>query len=175
MSKSLFIITASAFALSACGGGATGGTKATASNDSFNPTDACAILPKEKVAAAVGMPVTSANLSAVTQPTEAMAGFSTCTYTFSDGTMLGFFTRKSPEYDGTPEGMARTRKAVTDGMGTQTADVAGLGTSAFSAEMMHQLHVFFGGDKYIYFMADKLPGGKPILDAEKTLAKAVIG
>ncbi len=173
MRRPLFVITASLFALSACGGAPEKGAPV-AGASSFKATDACAILSKEKVAAATGLKVEEAKLSSVTPATASTPGFSACTYVFAEGGTLGFYARQSPEAD-TSETVAQTRKALTEGMGAKIADVAGIGTSAFSAQPMDQFHVFFGGDKYIYFMIDRAPITKPFLEVERTLANAVIG
>lgn len=174
MRKPMFGLTLCAFALSACGAGVSKREGASTAPAGFNATDACAILSKEKVAAITGLQVDKSTLSAATQPTASTPGFSACTYSFVAGGTLGFYARRSPEPD-TPETIAQTRKAVTDGMGAKTADVAGIGTSAFSARPMDQLHVFFGGDKYIYFVTDRAPINKPVMDVERALAVTVIG
>jgi len=165
-------------ALSACGSETSGAAGATAASGGAGPrfeaTNACAILSEEKVAAATGLKVAGSTLSSVTQPTATLPGFSACTYRFAQGGTLGFYARRSPAPD-TPETIAQIRKAVIDGMGAKTADVTGLGTSAFSAQPMEQLHVFFGEDKYVYFMIDRAPLSKPALDAERALAASVIG
>jgi len=171
MSKPLATLMLSALALAACGSGTPGHA---GSATAFDAADACKLLPKEKVAAITGLAVEKSTLSAATQPTATSPGFSACTYSFVAGGTLGFFARRSPEAD-TPETIAQTRKAVIDGMGAKTADVTGIGTSAFSAQPMDQLHVFFGGDKYIYFMTDRAPIAKPIPAVERALAQAVIG
>lgn len=150
-------------------------TPASAAASSFNPADACATLPKEKVAAIVGTPVTSAALSRVTPATADTAGYSNCTYGFAGGATLDFFARQSPIDDDTPEAIQRTKQAMIENMGAKPVDVPGLGTAAFSIAQMHQLHVFIGGNRYIYFMSPAPPAGKPIAEAELALAKAVIG
>ncbi len=179
MRKALVTLIVPALALAGCGSGTSSdGTGAAATGVSsatgFDATDACKILPREKVAAITGLAVEKSTLSAVNQPTATSPGFSACTYSFAAGGTLGFFARRSPEAD-TPETIAQTRKAVIDGMGAKTADVAGIGTMAFSARPMDQLHIFFGGDKYIYFMIDRAPIAKPVPLVERALAHAVIG
>ncbi|MDG2533855.1 hypothetical protein P6144_09380 [Sphingomonas sp. HITSZ_GF] len=173
MTRPLLVFAVSLFALPGCHESASNGVAGAAGN-SFKATDACAVLPKEKVAELTGLKVEKAILSSATEATATTPGFSACTYSFAEGGTLGFYARQSPQPD-TPDTVAMTRKAVTDGMGAKTVDVGGLGTSAFSAQPMDQLHVFFGGDKYIYFMVDRAPIAKPIPEVERTLASAVIG
>ncbi len=179
MRKPLVTLVASGLVLTGCGSGAPrDGTGAAATGVSsatgFDATDACKILPREKVGAITGLKVEKSTLSSVNQPTATSPAFSACTYSFAAGGTLGFFARRSPESD-TPETVAQTRKALIDGMGAKTADVAGIGTTAFSARPMDQLHVFFGDDKYIYFMIDRAPIAKPVPLVERALAHAVIG
>jgi hypothetical protein len=180
MSK-LWMSAATTLMLAGCGGapsssGNKTATPATVTTSSgFNATDACATLPKEKVAAVTGLTVESATLSAVVEPREGTAGFSTCTYNFADRGSVAFFARQSPTDDNTPEAVARSKQELVTAMDLKIVDVPGLGTAAFSSEQMHQLHVFFDGNKYIYFMTPTPPTGKPIGEIEMALAKAVIG
>lgn len=184
MSKLRWTLTATLM-LAGCGGTpATTGDNASAPKatpptsttaSSFNATDACALLPKEKVAAITGAKVESATLSRVTPGTAETASFSNCTYSFAGGGTLDFFARQSPVNDNTPEAIQRTKQGLIENMGAKLTDVPGLGTAAFSDDQMHQLHVFIGGNRYIYFMSPAPPAGKPIGEAELALARAVIG
>jgi len=183
MPKPFWMFTATTLMLAGCGGAPSGSGNATApatsksatASSAFNATDACATLPKEKVAAVTGLKVESATLSAVVEPREGTAGFSTCTYNFADRGSVAFFARQSPTDDNTPEAVARSKQELITAMDLKIVDVPGLGTAAFSSEQMHQLHVFFDGNKYIYFMTPTPPTGKPIAEIETALAKAVIG
>jgi len=183
MSKPLWMLTATLM-LAGCGATPAGKEGNTAAptvmllNDkvpAFDATDACALLPKEKVAAITGTKVDSATLSRVTPGTAETASFSNCTYSFAGGGTLDFFARQSPVDDNTPEAIQRTKQGLIENMGAKLTDVPGLGAAAFSAEQMHQLHVFIGGNRYIYFMSPAPPAGKPIGEAERALARAVIG
>jgi len=180
MSKPLFATASLTLLLASCGGvPASGGGNATATTaaattaatGSFIADNACAILPKEKVASITGLQVTDAALSRVTPATADTAGFSQCSYSFTGGGSLDFFARQSPVDDNTPEAIQRTR----DNMGGKPVDVPGLGTAAFSIEQMHQLHVFLGGNRYFYFMSMNPPAGKPVAELELALARAVAG
>jgi hypothetical protein len=180
MSKSLHMLTGSALLLASCNGqqpgnGTTASPAAASTTAGFNAADACATLPKEKVAALTGLQVSEATLSRVTPATSDSAAFSQCSYSFAGGGTLDFFARQSPIDDNTPEAIQRTRQGMTDNMGAKTSDVAGLGEAAFAVDQMHQLHIFFAGNRYIYFMTASPPAGKPVLELEKALARAVIG
>ncbi|MEP9358202.1 hypothetical protein [Sphingomonas sp. KR3-1] len=179
MTKSRSVIMGAALLLAGCGGAPAGGNGSTATApgatgaiaSAFDAANACAILPKEKVAQVTGLAVTDAALSRVNPATAGTASFSQCTYSLAGGGSIDFFARQSPIDDNTPDAIQRTRQSV----GANPVDVPGLGTAAFSVEAMHQLHVFIGGDKYIYFMSMHPPAGKPIGAVEQALARAVIG
>lgn len=184
MSKPLFAAGLALF-LSSCGGApaakdgnataATSAASTTTAAGSFHAEDACATLPKEKVAQVTGLQVTGAELSRVTPAAQGTASFSQCTYSFAGGASLDFFARQSPIDDNTPDAIQRTKQAQTEMMGGKIVDVPGLGTAAFTVDKMHQLHVFIGGSRYIYFMSATPPAGKPIEEVELALARAVAG
>lgn len=181
MPKPLWMLTATLI-LAGCGGAPSGtgdGNTATPAKPTtpgaFNAADACATLPKEKVAAITGLKVENAALSRVSPATGTTAGFSTCTYSFAGGGSLDLFARQSPVDDNTPTAIQQTRQSMIDNMGAKPVDVPGLGVAAFSVEQMHQLHVFIGGNKYIYFMSMSPPAGKPIAEIELALAEALAG
>lgn len=170
-------------ALAGCGGGGGGNATsevkaapgaASAGGSGYVGTDACATLPKEKVAAVAGVAVTGAELRAVTEPTATTAGFSTCSYSFADGGTLDFFTRQAPTEDNTPDAIQQSRQSLIDNMGAKVTDVPGLGTAAFEADKMQQLHVFFGGNRYFFFMTPKPPKARPIAEVERALAAEVL-
>jgi hypothetical protein len=180
MPKPLWML-ATTLMLASCGGAPAGNTTAptvTLRSDkrpAFNAEDACALLPREQVAKVTGLKVESATLSRVTPATADTAGFSNCTYAFTGGGSLDFFARQSPVDDNTPEAIQRTKQGLIDNLGAKPVDVPNLGTAAFSVAQMHQLHVFIGTNRYIYFMSPAPPAGKPIGELETALAKAVTG
>jgi len=167
--------------LAGCGGAPSGTgnamapVPAAASPSAFNAADACAILPRERVAAITGLQVSAAALSRVSPATGTTAGFSTCTYSFAGGGSLDLFARQSPVDDNSTAAIQQTKQAMIDTMGAKPVDVPNLGAAAFSVEQMHQLHVFIGGNRYIYFMSMSPPAGKPIAEIELALARAVAG
>jgi hypothetical protein len=179
MSKPLWMLT-TILMLAGCGGapsgsgnGAAPAAPATATSG-FDAANACAVLPKDKVAEVAGLKVDTAALGPTVKQGETTAGFSTCNYSFAGGGTLTFFARQSPVDDNTPEAIARTKSTIADG-GAKVIDVPDLGAAAFSAEQMHQLHVFIGANRYIYFMSMSPPAGKPIGEIELALARAVTG
>jgi hypothetical protein len=181
MAKSLSMSLTATLLLAGCGGAPAAKqddkpkAAAAAPTSAFDATNACAILPKEKVAEIAGASVERATLGTVVQPGEGTAGFSTCNYSFAGGGTLAFFARQSPVDDNTPDAVARTKRELADTMGAVIVEVPDLGTTAFSTEQMHQLHVFFAGNRYIYFMSPTPPAGKPIGEVERALSRAVIG
>lgn len=174
------IAAGAGLALASCGSGAPTGNAAApaetqAASGGFNALDACATLPREKVAEIAGAKVESATLSRVTPGTAGTAAFSQCSYAFAGGATLDFFARQSPVDDNTPDAIQRTKQGMIDNLGAKPVDIAGLGTAAFSVEQMHQLHVFWNGNRYLYFMSMNPPAGRPVAEVERALAKAVTG
>ncbi|MBO9714866.1 hypothetical protein [Sphingomonas sp.] len=182
MTRLTFLLAAGGLLLSGCASepGASGanGTAANAAAEAesgFKAEDACAMLPKEKVAEVVGLKVTSAKLDRVTKLTQDSAGFSTCTYEFAGGGSLDFFARQSPVNDNTLTAIENTKQGLVANMGAKITELPDLGNGSFSAEPGAQLHVFRGGNRYFYFMSIIPPAGKPMLELEKQLADAVPG
>ncbi|WP_066646642.1 MULTISPECIES: DUF3558 domain-containing protein [Sphingomonas] len=169
---------AAAAVLAACSGN---GAKesAPAKTDSadagaWNAEDACAILPKEKVAAIAKAPVLSATLDRVTKATSTTAGFSQCTYDFGGGVNIVFFARQSPIDDNSDTAMQSVHDTIAGIGGAKVEEVPGLGKRAFQTDAMHQLHVFQGGNRYFYFTSFKPPMGVPSRELMQALAKTVI-
>lgn len=164
--------------LAACSGGDSGkapaATAAGTSASAWNAEDACAILPKDKVATIAKAPVTSATLDRVTKGTSATAGFSQCTYEFNGGASITFFARESPTDDNTDAAMQTVYDAIAGISGAKVEDVPGLGKRAFQTDTMHQLHVFAGERRYIYFTSFKPPAGVPPRELMQALAKTAI-
>lgn len=168
------LLVAAILALPACG--SSGDTSTSAAPATFDVTNACAILPKEKVETATGRRLTGATLGEVVKATENTAGFSTCEYRFAGGGTLSFFARQSPFEDNTPEAIERTKQGILANMPVTLSNVDGLGTAAFRTEPMDQLHVFFGGNRYIIFSAPNAPKtSRPIMEIQEQLARGLIG
>jgi hypothetical protein len=115
-----------------------------------NKLDACEVLPKTEVEKIIGDGIKSANLSRVTEGTQATAAFSQCTYTANGGQIVEFFARRSPINDNTTEAIQKSRDTMK-GFG-KLEDVSGIGKTAFwIGSSMNQLHVFEGENIYLYF------------------------
>ena len=114
-----------------------------------NRLDACALLSKADVEKIIGQPVNSADLSRATEGTSATAAFSQCSYQTSSGQTVELFARRSPVADNTPESIARLRETMKDVTGKELVEVAGVGETAFWTANK-QLHVFTGGNVYVY-------------------------
>jgi len=149
-------------------------TSAAAPAAGWSATDACALLPKDKVASAFGATVSETQLSMVTPGTAETAAFSQCTYSFDAGAMVTFFARQSPVPDNTAEAIARTKQGLIDNLGATIEPVTGLGKDAFWTDNMNQLHVFAGEDRYFFFTSSKPPAGSKPRDAMTALAKTFV-
>jgi hypothetical protein len=114
--------------------------------------DACEVLPKADVEKVIGEMVKSANLSRVTEGTEATAAFSQCTYTTDSGNSVEFFARRSPINDNTPEAIQKAKDTMKDFAKKGLEDLTGLGKTAYwVGSPINQLHVFAGENIYVYF------------------------
>src|SRR4051812_31947216 len=114
MNKTIGLIGAAtlALAMTGCGGSddkpaaaADGPKVATASG--WDATNACALLDKAAVGAALNDPVTETSVSLVHQASGSEAATSECTYMLTSGGRASLMTRNSPIADNTPEAMAQ--------------------------------------------------------------------
>ena len=126
---------------------ATGEASASAPTGAWNAADACALLDKSTVGAALGTKIVKAELGPTAQMTEQSAGISTCFYDLEDGQQVAFLARQSPVADNTPEAMKKARDEVAAMAGPVT-EVGGVGKSAFWIPSLRQLVVFLGEDRY---------------------------
>ncbi len=167
--SSIVASAAGTLLLAACGGADTpAGNQAAAAvggmPSNWKATDACTVLDKAVIGAALGTEVTEATLSLVHEPDGATAGTSECTYMLKDGGRASLMTRWSPIDDNTPaamkgarDAMAKTLKAFSD---KQIEDVAGLGKAAFWVPGINQLNVFIGSDKFVILTIGSAPDDK---------------
>jgi hypothetical protein len=158
-------VLAGALALAACGGGESADNAGNVTAEppagitnakvglpaNFNATDACSILDRNVVAEVMGSEVKSAEVSTVTAPTDATAGFSNCTYTLANGLTPQFFARWSPTPDSTPAAAEETVKQAADLLGKTPEKVAGLKSPAWWVSGTNQLHIFPDAQRYVFF------------------------
>lgn len=156
-SQITFALTASILMLSACGSGADSATegevKTAAATDNWDATDACALLDKAAVGAALNDPVTETSLAFVNEASGPNAATSECTYRLTSGGTAMLMARRSPIADNTPEAIAIARKGMEETMaafgGAVIEDVDGLGKAAFYVPKVSQLNVFIDDDKFV--------------------------
>lgn len=131
----------------------------------WNAEDACGLLDRSTVAAALGTQIVKTEPGTSAKMTDQSAGMSTCYYELADGQRLAFLARQSPVPENTPEIMKKARDEVVAMAGPVT-EVSGVGKSAFWIPSLRQLVVFLGEDRYYNLtMPEKLGGKDP-----KTLA-----
>jgi len=176
-----YIVTAAfgALMLAGCGGGAKDGAtadgdaKAVAAND-WDASDACALLDKAAVGAALGDTVTETNLAFVNKAEGSNAATSECSYRLAKGGTATLMARRSPIGDNsdaaikqTREGAAKTMAAFSD---KKIEDVAGLGKAAFFIPGINQLNVFLDGEKFVILTIGSAPA-----ESAKDTAVALVG
>ena len=116
---------------------------------SWKATDACAMLDKGVVGQVLGSAVTKAELSTVTEPTDATAGLSMCSYTLADGKTASLLTRWSPVPDNSVDAIKRTRAMSEETAPGKVVDVPGIGHNAYwVGGPLAQLNWFMGEDRY---------------------------
>lgn len=115
-----------------------------------NKIDACALVPKSAVETILGQKVQSADLVREMEGTSGTAAFSECRYQLDARQMITLSARRSPVADNTPEAIKQVRDTMKEMTGKEATDVAGLGDTAFWFGGTRQLHVFHGGNIYLY-------------------------
>jgi hypothetical protein len=127
-----------------------GGTKPPAN---WNATDACTLLDKAVVGAALSAQVTEAQLSLVHEADGSSAATSECTYTLAGGGRASFMARWSPIADNSDGAMNAAKNATAASIKAfsdkPVEDIAGLGKKAFFVPGINQLNVFIGEDKFV--------------------------
>lgn len=172
-------ILVSVAALAACSspGGGNGGTASgggTTTAAAWNAADACALLPREAVAQAVGRPVTDAQLAVISPGGGGMAMVSTCTYDFGADKSLTLLTRLSPNPDNNDAMFRETREGLADNGRNRIEDVPGLGRHAFYVDGLKQLNVFVGDDRMISLTGMAGPDGVDMKAALMALARRLV-
>lgn len=154
----LIVAALAALSLVACGGaekGDRGGKskrKVRTETTEWKAIDACALLDKADVGAALKDKVTETSLGGVREASGPDAATSECTYKLASGGRVTFMARWSPIGDNTPEAMAMARSATAESLtalGKTLEDVPGLGKSAFFVPGINQLNVFAGDDRFM--------------------------
>lgn len=171
------IIACTALLLSSCGGGAdkTAGEngEAKTATAGWNATDACALLDKADLGAALKDNVTETSLGLVNQASGPNAATSECTYLLASGGRATLMTRWSPIADNTDEAIATARKsteATVAAFGKSVEDVPNLGKAAFFVPGINQMNVFIDEQKFVILTIGSAPN-----DTAKEIATGLIG
>ena len=168
-----------AFLLAGCGGGAKDGAAAegddkTAAASGWDASDACALLDKAAVGAALGDTVTETSLAFVTKAEGANAATSECTYLLKGGSRATLMARRSPIGDNSDAAIKQTRETTERTMAAfsdkKIEDVAGLGKAAFFVPGINQMNVFLDESRFVILTI----GSAPAASAKDT-AVALVG
>lgn len=181
MRKSMIFALGVPLTLAACGQAQDGGTseKPTAASAGWDATDACKLLDKAALGAALGDTVAETSLAFVHQPTAAEAATSECTYRLTGGGTATLMARRSPMADNTAAAIAQTRKATESAMRAfsdkSLEDVPGLGKAAFFVPGINQMNVFLDGERFVILTLGTAPRDRAkdmAVDLVKTMAGA---
>jgi hypothetical protein len=132
-----------------------------AATANWDATDACGLLDKAAVGAALNDKVTETSLALVHQPSGAEAATSECTYMLAGGGRATLMTRNSPIADNTPAAMAQARKSTEQSVSAfsdkKVEDVTGIGKAAFFVPGINQLNVFIDESKFVVLTIGSAP------------------
>ena len=167
MNKKMMLALAPVLALAACGGSqpdSKDAKTAAAQASGWDATDACKLLDKAAVGAALGDTVTETSLAFVHQPTAVEAATSECTYRLKGGGTATLMARRSPIADNTPEAIAQTRKATEATMRAFSdkaiEDVPNLGKAAFFVPGINQMNVFLDDQRFVVLTVGSASKGR---------------
>lgn len=143
-------VNGTATAETSASGSTGGGTKPPGN---WNATDACTLLDKATVGAALGTQVTEAQLGLVHAADGSSAATSECTYVLAGGGRASFMARWSPIADNSDGAMNAAKNATAASIKAfsdkPVEDIAGLGKKAFFVPGINQLNVFIGEDRFV--------------------------
>lgn len=167
-----------ALLLAGCGGGtkapASEGDAKTAATSDWDASDACALLDKAAVGAALNDAVTETSLGLVSKAEGANAATSECTYLLASGSRASLMARRSPIADNSDAAIRQTRETTEKTMAAfsdkKIEDVAGLGKAAFFVPGINQMNVFLDDSRFVILTI----GSAPAASAKDT-AVALVG
>ena len=154
-----------ALTLTACdrsGDGAIGdSSEAKIATGGWDATDACALLDKAAVGAALKDEVTEASVGLVNQASGANAATSECTYLLASGGRASLLARNSPIADNTDDSIKLARNATQASVSAFTdkkiEDIPGLGKAAFFVPGINQLNVFIDDRRFVILTISNAP------------------
>jgi hypothetical protein len=127
----------------------------------WNAADACSLLDKAAVGAALGDKVTEASLGLVNQASGPNAATSECTYLLESGGRASLMTRNSPIADNTPEAIALARNAAQKTVAAFTdkkiEDIPSLGIAASFVPGINQLNVYIDDKRFVILTISSAP------------------
>lgn len=163
----LVIISGAALTLAACGGaGDTAGgdesrTDTKVVTAGWDATDACALLDKAVVGAALEDNVTEASVGLVNQASGPNAATSECTYLLESGGRASLMARSSPIADNTDDAIKLARSATQEAVSAFTdkkvEDIPGIGKAAFFVPGINQLNVFIDDKRFVILTISSAP------------------
>lgn len=181
MSRTTLFLASLIFALplAACGGSGAGNSAAGeekvadagGSSASWKATDACSIIDKAEMGAAIKVEVTETSLALVNEANGPNAATSECTYLLKDGGRASVMTRWSPINDNTDDAIKMARSTLTEtvkAFGKTIEEVPGVGKAAFFVPGINQLNVYLDDAR---MMIITVPGGAEGKDQAIALAK----
>lgn len=178
------VLLGSVLMLAACSGQQSGnasanGASATAPGtattpSSLNLTDACATLPRDEVARAVGQPLREAELKDVMTDTGNGMASSSCVYDFGDARLVILNLQRFPDGADMASIFDGTRSMLSKDGATAAEDVSGLGQRAFWVPSSGDLYVMLGDNRQVALSIARLdiPDAK---DKMVALARRVVG
>ncbi len=160
-----------ALLLAGCGGGKNGGENgagdsragngAAVAASGWDASDACALLDKAAVGAALGDGVTETSLAFVNKAEGANAATSECTYRLAGGSTATLMARLSPIGDNSDAAIKQTRETTEKTMAAfsdkKIEDVPGLGKAAFFVPGINQLNVFLDDSRFVILTIGSAP------------------
>lgn len=160
------VVGMGALLLGACGGGAVDGAaddgeSNVAAVSDWVASDACALLDKAAVGAALGDTVTETSLAFVTKAEGSNAATSECTYMLAGGSRATLMARRSPIADNNDAAIKQTRETTEKTMAAfsdkKIEDVAGLGKAAFFVPGINQMNVFLDDSRFVILTVGSAP------------------
>ena len=175
----LMLVSTTTLMLAGCGGtgdssDAGASNEGTAATAGWDATDACKLLDKTAVGAALKDKVTEAAVGLVNQASGANAATSECTYMLESGGRASLMTRNSPIADNTDEAIKLARNATQQSVSAFTdkkvEDIPGLGKAAFFVPGINQLNVFIDDKRFAILTISSAPN-----ESAKASAIALFG
>lgn len=160
-------VAAAALLVGGCGSGAGGGGLA---SSKWQAKDACAMLDRAGVAAAIGQPITKVVPGDLSDTDNAT--IDTCAWWYSDAGAVTLLLRTSKSATMSDGDIAQARSG--GGITPPWTDVPGLGHAALWQKDMHSLQVFVDGTHYFTTAITRPPAGLDTKAAEIKLAKAML-